>query len=803
MMKNACFHCGESIPENFHASILWQNQQRPLCCYGCKAVAELILENNLEDFYKLREGNSIKPQALIPAELEQLNSYNNIQINQDLIDPNQEVQDINLYVEGISCAACSWLIEKNLMALTYIQEVNVNIINHVVKIKWLASVDNSHLGDILKALHQCGYKASPLLPEQLASKQKAEQKVLLKRLGVATIAMMQVMMFSFGLYTGIFNASEQKYHDLLIWVSWMLTTPVVFYSAAPFFKGAYHNMRHFTLGMNVPIALAISAAYFSSSLSIFIHKDVVYFDSVVMLVFFLLLGRFLQARANWRAIQTNLTDAKHLPLSIRVKQEDKWIYQPLSKIQIDDIILLPAGETLAVDGVVITGESQISTSIINGEFQPIQVAPNHKLVSGCINQTHPLEIKVSAIGENRFIEQMAIKQQQALAKRPESVDLADKISQWFVLALLIVTSFTALYWYITDPDKAFSIIFSLLVVTCPCALSLATPVVVTAAIAKGSRLGFLIMNSKIIHQFFKCDWIVFDKTGTLTQGKLSVIEIKNLTKDYSLKKLLDIANALEMGSDHPISKVIQQKTQDYYQSNKTESMTPYRLTNRVNHPLQGISAEIDGDTFSLGIFSEEQLEEAQQCIYLYKNERALAKIILMDPWRADAQKTLSRLKDCGFKIALLTGDSTVLKENLTDFFTFDFIGTRFSPDDKLNWLQEKQISQTVAMVGDGFNDSLVLAGADVSVAMTDGASLSRNASDAIMLTSGLTPLLDLVQLSQKTQKIIQQNLTWAVIYNASTIPLAAMGVITPWMAAIGMSISSLLVVLNALRINPK
>ncbi len=820
-MKNdvsKCFHCGETNPVNSHYFVKWQHQQQALCCPGCQAVAELIITSGLDDFYRLRENTPDKPLALIPTEIEQLNSYNQSEIGKEFINSLDDKQLAQFYIGGISCAACGWLIEKKLSELEYVYSVSVNTVSHIATIEWCSSENNSHLGDILKTIRACGYNASPLLPEQLASRQQAEQKLLLRRLGVAGLGMMQVMMFSVGLYTGAFQGMDPRYQNFLNYVSWLVATPVVFYSASPFFKAGIANLKALKPGMNVPIALAIGSAYISSTFSVLFNLGDVYFDSAVMFTFFLLTGRFLQSRASWRAIQTNLFDTQPLPLSVQTKYSNGWQYDPVSKLKINDIILIRAGEAIPIDGIIYQGTSQISTAVINGEFESQPVQAGVQVISGSINESQPIEIQVTAVGSERYIEKLALRQQQALAARPSSVSLADKISQWFISTVLVITTLTAVYWYFQAPELAFAITLSVLVVTCPCALSLATPAAITAAIARSSKLGFLISNAEIFERLQHCQWLLFDKTGTLTTGKLTLNHIEILVPDITRDEVIEICAAIETGSEHPIAKAFGTELQTLKQGKTfTCKLADYEISQRLNHPLKGISAAINGLSYQLGIFDLETrqnpFKEApeqvnnksqQKYILLYKEQQPVAKIYLDDPWRDDAIETLHHLKNKGYKLALLTGDPSITQHTLEQIFPFDYIECGVSAEEKLSWVKNQQKkNETITMIGDGFNDGLVLAGANASIAMVKGATLSKTVSDAVLLNGQLSKIPLLLTLTHKTQAIIKQNIFWAIAYNGTALPLAMVGKISPWMAVIGMSMSSLLVVLNALRINPK
>ncbi len=840
-MSESCFHCGEKIPANTHWIVLWKEVERAMCCPGCQSVCETIISSGLEEYYLLRETKPGRPAALIPQQLQKIASFNQDVIAQAYISSSKNSLSANFYISGMSCAACAWLIEKQLSKLPFIETISVNAVSNLAQIIWQkdsnTSKKNSHLGDILSEISACGYEAKPLLPEQMADNHAAEQKDLLKRLGVAGLGMIQVMMFAIGLYTGAFQGMDPKYQNLLRWVSLIVATPVIFYSAAPFFKVAWHNIRVFKLGMNVPVALAIAAAYSLSSIDTIIGSGDIYFDSAVMFTFFLLLGRFLQSRARWRASETNLSTTAPMSPTIQVainhsQSEKRWQFKAVSELQRGDVILVPPGEVIPVDGEIVQGCSEVNTAVVNGEFAPHLLSEGQTVLAGSLNQTQPLEIKSTALGADRFIEKLSQKQQQALAAKPAVISLADEFAHRFVLFVLVAAISTAIYWSLTDPENAFWITLSLLVVTCPCALSLATPAAMTAAISHATGFGMLITKPQLLEKLARCHWVVFDKTGTLTLGRLEIEKIESLHKAYSTEKIIHLAAQLEQGFSHPIAKAVLSYKNELSGSelmpDNLFNSTPQISTRSLkNIPGKGVSALINGIRFSLGQFPEFALDEislrnhnnneehnndvqnnnntfpaSQKIIYLYQDTVAVAKIIFQDPWRTDAFATIAALKIKGFKIAILTGDPAINAANLQKQFQADEVRIGCSAADKQHWVMAKQQqNEIVLMLGDGINDAPVLAQSDISVAMAESVSLSRNESDATLLNQYLINVVKLINLSKRTTTIIKQNLIWAILYNSVTIPLAAMGEIPPWLAAAGMSFSSLFVVLNALRLN--
>jgi len=809
-----CFHCGEMIPQKTDWSVSWHDKNYATCCPGCKSVMEMIIENGLEEFYQKRDALSVKSDPLSRQEIEKISTYNQPKIAQEYIQHNdkkhEKLVSFNLFIEDISCSACIWLIEKKVSDLSFVDSISINAVNKVATINvqdYRDEENSTHLGDVLKTMRQYGYHPSPLRPQQLAQSHQERQKDLLKRLGVAGLGMMQVMMFAAGLYAGSFQGMELKYQLLLRWVSMVVATPVVLYSASPFFKKAWGSLKSKQMGMDIPVAIAIASAYILSVYHTLIFSGEVYFDSAVMFTFFLLIGRYLQSQASWRALESSLITEPTINPLIQKKclgQSDQstWQYVSINTLQLKDIVLVPAGATIPVDGVILQGTSEVELSVINGEVEPHLVAKDDKVLAGCLNHTQPLEVSCESLGKDRFIDKIAKIQYQTLSQKSSTQSIADQYAQIFILFVLSAALFTLVYWLKTNPHIAFSTTLSVLIITCPCALSLATPAAITAAMSQAKKFAVLITNPDAIEKFNQISWIVFDKTGTLTTGEMHIKDSINMDPAQELTHWQSIASALEQGFEHPIASAFTH----HYNASKL------KVLNRKNVVGQGVQAEINGNCYHLGNFPEfasPQLKELIQShqknhlrsICLYQSKQPKALFILHDPVRESGLDLIKSLKLKHKKIAILTGDPSANAEDIKTWFQVDEVLSGLTPSEKSHWVEQKQSQHKVLMIGDGLNDAPVLSQADISIAMSDAVALSKSGSDMILLNDNLKMVENLFLLATKTRNIINQNLSWAVIYNLLTIPLAMMGKVEPWIAAAGMSLSSIFVVLNALRLN--
>ncbi len=789
-----CFHCGEPNPENSHYRVTINGQSQTMCCPGCEAVAQTIVDSGLTSYYTHRSENAEKMAALVPEELKQLDHYDIKQIQEDFVQQNENSNEITLTVEGITCAACAWLIEKQLRFMPGLLFINVNTTLHRAVIKW----DNRQLklSLILKEIQKIGYKAYPFQVNKQEAFYTQQAKSYLRRLGLAGLATMQVMMFAIALYSDFFSGMEEEFIHYFRWVSFILATPVLLYSAQPFYINAWRNIRNKTLGMDIPISIALLGAYSASGYATVVGRGEVYFESVSMFTFLLLLGRLLELRARRKASETSSNLLRLLPsMATLIKDINKPQLQsviPAKTLNIGEIILVKAGETLPVDGTIINGLSNIEESMLTGEHLPVKKDKNDPVFAGTVNITSPLTIRVEKLTDNTLIADIIHLQDSAQLNKPRIEIVADIVSRYFVAALLIVASLTYIGWSVIAPAQAFWITLSVLVATCPCALSLATPTALTCATAQLNKQGILIKQHHVLETLNKINHMVFDKTGTLSKGNFSLLNT-TVYGDYSKQQCIDFASQLEKVSEHPISLAFQKLQQ------KT-----IIINNVSNIPAQGLQGDYKQQTLKLGHAQfcaiDKPIDSKELLICLTLDNQLLATFELGDELRDSASAIVNYCSTKKIKTTLLTGDISAKSEEVCDLLKIDHLIKGVTPEGKLRHLQQLQIEDKVLMVGDGINDAPVLAGAHVSVALASGSDIAKNSADVILLGEDLNKLKVLKQTAQKTTAIIKQNLGWAIGYNLIIVPLAIMGHVPPYIAVIGMSFSSLIVVSNSLRL---
>ncbi|HAU16216.1 MAG: cbb3-type cytochrome oxidase assembly protein CcoS [Pseudomonadales bacterium] len=795
-----CYHCGLPIAQGDHYSVTILQQPRAMCCPGCQSVAQTIVDIGMESYYQHRQqcdpGNSPATE-LVPGFLEGLNSWDDQALQQSFVhELPQGSKEITLLISGITCAACVWLIEKQVNHLAGVVRCNVNMGSHLAVVQW--NPEQTTLSAIIKAIARIGYKAEPYTPLQQEQNIKQENKQALMRIGVAGLGAMQVMTYAVSLYMGAFEGIEPAHEQFLRWVSALVTTPVFFYSGMPFLSGALRSLRNAHLSMDVPVAVALCFAYFSSVWATLSQGPEVYFDSVCMFVFFLLVGRYLEMRARHRSQSTSIRLSHSQMQTARLlDQEQHTRLIPADQLKPGDIVLVKAGEVIPGDGRILAGDSAVNEAMLTGEQLPLSKTRDDGVTGGTLNVEQPLTIEISTHPKDSTLSTLRRLLERAEAEKPPTFVLADTIASRFVFAVLLTSVCVYTYWWFNAPQDAFWIMLSVLVVTCPCALSLATPTAITAATARLSQMGFLATRAHTIEGMRRVTDVVFDKTGTLTMGEFVLAQTIPLA-NLNAEQVCAMASALESVSEHPIARA-------FHGLPAAAGIAHQRIVAN-----QGLEGKQGNHTMRIGkpqFAVPDQIPppcpgQSGQWILLSRDGEALAWFRIEDQLRPDAERLLQRLQNNGLRCHILSGDSSGHAEAVARQLQVSSVVSNAAPQAKLDFIRRLQQSGAcVLMLGDGLNDAPVLAGADVSIAVAGSTDLAKLAADGILLGNSLWPLTDVLQLVNKTYRIIRQNLGWAILYNLTALPLAAAGYIPPWASALGMSASSLLVVVNALRLN--
>jgi Cu2+-exporting ATPase len=608
---------------------------------------------------------------------------------------------------------------------------------------------------------------------------------------------MQVMMASMATWPE-FNLDLSVAMDrLLRWTSLILTTPIVFYCSSEFFHGALRDLRTRHLTMDVSVSLAIAGAYAAGIWSTLTGQGDLYFDAAGMFALFLLSGRYLERRARERTATATTQLVNLLPAScLRLTADGNSERILLSELTLGEHLLVPPGNLIPADGRILTGHSSIDESLLTGEYLPLAKTPGDTVVAGTLNVEGPLTIEVLALGEQTRLSAIVRLLERAQTLKPRLAELADKVAQWFLISVLLIAAVVGIIWWYIDPSRAFWIVLSLLVATCPCALSLATPTALTAATGSLHKLGLLITKGHFLESLHQVDTVIFDKTGTLTEGKLTLKSILPCA-DLSEQQCLELAVALESHSEHPIARAFGRTVTA---ASDVSSMPGLGLEGIVQQRQLRIGRP--DYVSALGNYPVPAMPSEQgQWLLLGDTQQALAWFALDDQLRTDAPALLKACHARGWKVLLLSGDSSPMVQQIALQLNINDARGGLTPNDKLAVLKTLHAEgRHVLMLGDGVNDVPVLAAADISIAMGSATDLAKTSADAILLSNRLSSLVSALSVAKHTRKIIIENLAWATLYNGLIIPFAAIGWVTPGWAALGMSVSSLLVVLNALRL---
>ncbi len=742
------------------------------------------------------------------------------------------IATIDLLIGGMHCAACVWLLEKYLAEVPGVQRVSVNFSEQKATIQWQpGTVLLSH---ICQAISRLGYQPEPYSANDLIDMQRRENHQALRRLGVAGIAMMQVGMFAIALYAGALQGITQEYRDFMRWISLLVATPVILYCAKPFFIGAWRGLRLKKPGMDLPVAIAITLAYTASCRATITGSGDVYFDAVTLFTFLLLGGRYLEMRARHysgglnrdlssllpstaiRLVPSqpdggsgNRTSSGEGPVNEELSNEEPGSEEPsneqqcipLFKVKRGDQLLVKAGQTIPADGEIIAGHSHVNEAQLTGEFLPQPKTVGDNVVAGTLNGNGVLTMLVRSTGAQLQLQSINTLLQSAQSKKPKVAQLADRYASYFISVVLMLAAITYIFWRTFDggqyADNAFWVMLSVLVVSCPCALSLATPAALTAATNRLRSMGILVTEPQVWETMSTITHVVCDKTGTLTQGELSLATVKPAAQ-LNERQCIDIAAALESFSEHPIAQAFD------------IGPTAVAVSAVTIAAGEGVQGCINGETYRIGrseyaatLYGKcnERAPGNEQWILLSNEAGPLCWFELKDRLRADAGQLIAGLRTQNLAIHLLSGDSSGAAQQLSQQLKLDHCVAGASPQDKLDYIQAlQQQGGKVLMLGDGINDIPVLAAADISVAMSNASNLAKTHADSILLSGKLCAVLTLIALASRTRRTIRQNIAWALGYNLLAIPLAMMALVPPYVAAIGMSVSSLVVVVNALRL---
>jgi Cu2+-exporting ATPase len=800
-----CFHCGEPLGARTWP-VTVQGRSEQTCCPGCQAVCGAIVELGLDNYYLHRDQYSARlDQAPVPEDLYARFADETLIESGTVQAATADTRECTLMIEGLRCAACGWLIEKSLAGLPGVQQATVNVTTGRAQVRWSAA--SLQLRDVLLRLRKLGYRALPFNSAERESQYERERRASLLRLAVGGFGMMQVMMLAVTLYTDFFDryGIELVYRDYFRAISFLVSTPVVFYAGWPFLRNAWTSTLGGRPGMDVPVAVAILLAYFASLYAIITGGPEVWFDSVCMFVFFLSLGRHLELEARRKATRVVDNLGAALPATANRLQDDGSEQMvPAMQLRAGDRVRVRAGEAIPADGVVREGSVHVDESMLTGEPFPVPRAPGDAVTGGCIVTDGAIVVDIAGAPQQGRLARIVELATRAQAERPALQLLADRIAMHFVVALLVVTALSWFAWQFIDPDRALWIALAVLVVSCPCALSLATPVAFTVATNDLTGSGLLVTRGRLLSTLPMVDTVVFDKTGTLTEGRPRIVALAcaDGVPEATARRL---AARLEVASEHPLATA-------FLREDAGDAALDVRVVagGGLEGTVDGVRLRIGSARFALDpsfmtatARSLPAPTDDAHRVWLADDQGPLAWFCLADAPRAGAAETIARLQQAGLQVHLLSGDGSGAVAALAAQLGITQVRGAASPEDKHDHIRQLRAQgRRVLMVGDGINDAPVLAAADVSLAMGRASDLARTSSDGVLLNDRLPMVPAAIATARATARTVRQNLAWSLGYNITMIPLALAGLLPPWLASLGMSASSLVVVFNALR-NPQ
>ncbi|MBS0520501.1 MAG: cadmium-translocating P-type ATPase [Proteobacteria bacterium] len=763
--RRVCAHCGERL----------RGQGDSLfCCAGCAAAHEIIDGAGLGSFYRrLEETRAHRP---IPLETDFAGFVR---------DAGRGECALDLLVDGLDCAACVWLIESLLARDPAVVHARVNLSTRRLSLRWRGDAgDADKYAGLIASL---GFRLAPYMALAASAAEEDEMRDLLRCLAVAGFAAANVMLLSVAVWSGEAGSMGDATRDLFHWISAAIALPAVVYAGRPFFRSAFNALRAGRTNMDVPISIGVTLACIVSLHETWLGEPHAFFDSAITLIFFLLIGRYLDRRARGRARQTVQAMLALSNATAHVVTGDgRTEARRVDRLAAGDILLVAAGERLGADGTVIEGVSSLDASLISGESLPVAVAPGARVVAGTVNLGAPLRVRVTAAGEATLLAEIVRLVEAAEHGRSKFIALADRVARAYAPVVHLTALVTFIGWLVLGAlawDRALLIATSVLIITCPCALALAVPVVQVVASSRLMRSGVLLLSPSALERLAQIDHVVLDKTGTLTLGRPELVSGDDADA-------LQIAAGMAANSRHPLAQALRRAA--------PEAMIVDGVVEISGQGLQAGAVRLGSARFC-GVAAA--VDDGHSELWLARAGRAPVRFAFADSVRPDAAEFIAALHRRGLEVELLSGDRDVVAASVAAATGVDRWQAQMSPAAKVERLNElANAGKRVLMVGDGLNDAPALAAAHASISPSTATEATQNAADAVFQGDRLAPVLETLTVAQRAGRLVRQNLALALLYNLGAVPLAVAGVVTPLIAALAMSSSSLLVIGNALRL---
>lgn len=805
-----CYHCNLPVPDAGQFQLSVADDVREFCCAGCMAVSDIINQSGLSGYYRQRALPAIRPTDETGSPDDAFAGFDHASVQAGWVhNLDEKTCEATFLLAGMNCGACVWLIETYLQKIAGIQSAQINFSNNQMKLVW--HPQQVKVSDMMRAVARIGYQTQPYTREARYQLLDQQRNQLLKRLGVAAALGMQVMVLSVALYSGDWFGIDENIATFLRRVSLLLVLPIFAYSAKPFFKGAIDSLRSGRAGMDVPVSLGILLAFFASFWATVENSGEVYFDSIAMFVFFILGARYIELNTRIRGSRAMepLTSAVPVIADKIVDQSSNNTQRvPVAELHSGDLVLVKPGSIIPVDGEIVEGASSFNESLLSGESHPLLKKVGDAVIAGSINVDQAVSIRVSQSGNETVLSSIQRLADKAAMEKPRITQIAEATAGWFIAAVLLVALVLAVSGIVGDNPDWLATTIAVLIVSCPCALSLATPLALSAGSNAMIEKGLFVARQHALETLARVDHVVFDKTGTLTDGNLSLVQVQALA-GLDSGQCTVIAAALESQSNHPVAQSLRQHAQQ---------MTTLSASDLTNFAGAGVCGRVQQIKYYLGSadFLREQnpllkidadvlqhwYQEDKISILLADRNRLLAVFMFSDEIKPGATGLIEALHRRGIRTSLLSGDRHQLVNYVAQQLGIDSVYSECRPQQKADILEQLiDEGDIVAMVGDGINDAPALSLAHLSVAVARDINLSSVDADIVMMNPHIEALTSAIDQARRSREVIRQNVIWALLYNFTAIPLAIMGLVPPWLAAIGMSLSSVVVVLNSSRLS--
>jgi Cu+-exporting ATPase len=792
MSKVKCDHCHLE----FSDSVMIHDGEYRFCCNGCQGIFHLLKDEGLESFYAKMGDTTLAPPT---EQFEASSNFDTPAFHERFVTTTKEdLSQVSLVIEGIHCAACVWLNEKALHKMDGVIEAHINYTNNKARITWNPEIVK--LSSIIDMIRAIGYNAFPYDASLQEIRANKERKEYYLRMAVATFATMNMMWIAVAQYAGYFTGISQEIKTILNIAEWFLATPVLFYSGWVFYRGAYYGLKNSSVTMDLLVVTGSSLAYLYSIYITVFEKGEAYFDSVAMIITFVLFGKFLEVLSRKNAVDTLDVIGKHIPREVSIVEGESIRSVDVNEVKEGDVILIRSGERSAIDGEVISGEGSFDESNLTGESEPIFKRLGDKIISGTTSIDALIHYRATKDFAHSTLSTLVNLLENAMAQKPSIEQLANRLSQHFSSTILFLAIGTFWSWYFWPHtfDRSLMVGISVIIIACPCALALATPVATLVGLSLGAKRGILFKSAAQIETMAQATMVVLDKTGTITMGRPEVI-YATVHQSFDIKALYTLVSS----SKHPISRGVMEyidRTEQEIESSTIEEVREL--------PARGMIGRYNGAMIAGGnaLLMQElgidiDMVSDKSLFYYAVDNTLMATYELRDLPKEKASESIQILHDLGLRVVMLTGDHEAAALRVANEVGIKEVYAHLTPEGKAAFVdQAHSEGHVVVMAGDGINDLLALAASDIAIAMGNGSDIAIEVGDVVLMHDSLTSLAESFAISRKTYRLIKQNLFISLVYNSITIPLAMMGYIIPLIAAISMSFSSLLVVGNSMRV---